>query len=221
MMGVSPAGGVLWDLDGTIVDSAELHYEAWRAAFEARGHQHTREEFAHAFGKRNDLILRGILGDTLTAEETEQISEDKEKRYRRLVRDRGLDPLPGVMEWLERLAADGFKQAIASSAPEANIAVSLEALGIERLLDATVSSEDVGRGKPDPAVFLEAARRIGIPPERCVVVEDAPAGLEGARRAGMRSVGVLSAHHPVLRADSVVSSRVTLPAGTFADLIEG
>jgi beta-phosphoglucomutase-like phosphatase (HAD superfamily) len=94
-----------------------------------------------------------------------------------------------------------------------------EALSLERYLDAVVSADEVGRGKPDPALFLEAARRLGCAPARCVVVEDAPAGLEAARRAGMPAIGVLSSHHLALEADLVVSSLDALPPSAFDRLL--
>jgi HAD superfamily hydrolase (TIGR01509 family) len=215
-----PSGGILWDLDGTLIDSAEQHYAAWRDALARRGREHTREEFFRGFGRRNDVILREIFGDTLTPEEAAGVADDREERYRRLVREQGLEPLPGVTAWLTRLSEAGFRQALATSAPAANVAVVVEVLGLGRFFDATVSAEDVERGKPDPAVFLLAARRISVAPERCVVVEDAPAGLEGARRAGMKSVGILSSHYPELRADIVVPSLADLPAGAIEDLLQ-
>ena len=212
-------GGVLWDLDGTLIDSGEQHYVAWRETLAARGRDHSREEFARFFGRRNDVILAEMLGDALSAGEAEEIADEKEKRYRRLVRADGLEPLPGVMEWLRRLKSDGYRQALATMAPRANVTVVVEVLGLESLLDATAAAEDVERGKPDPGIFLEAARRIDVPAGRCVVVEDAPAGLEGARRAGTRTVGVVSGHHPKLEADVVVGSLADLPVGTFEDLL--
>ena len=214
-----PAGGVLWDLDGTLIDSAEQHYVAWRDTFAQRGRGHTREEFFRGFGRRNDVILREILGDRLTPEEAAGVADEKEERYRRLVSKNGLEPLPGATEWLTRLEEGGFRQALATSAPAANVTVVIEILGFGRFLDATVSADDVERGKPDPAVFLLAARRIGVAPERCVVLEDAPAGLEGARRAGMKSVGILSTHKPELRADIVVPSLTALPTGAIQQLL--
>jgi len=220
-MPIEPPGGVLWDLDGTLADSSEHHFQAWREALAVRGHEHTTEEFARSFGKRNDLILHDLLGSGLSAEEASRIAEDKERRFRRLVRERGLRPLPGVGEWLETLRAEGFRQALASSAPPPNIEVSLEALGLDRYLDAIVSADEVAHGKPDPAIFLEAARRLGVPPPRCIVVEDAPAGLEAARRAGMKSVGILSDHHPRLEADVVVASLLDLAPGTLEALARG
>jgi beta-phosphoglucomutase len=220
MVSSSPAGGVLWDLDGTLIDSADQHYVAWRDALAQRGRGHTREEFMRGFGKRNDMVLRAIFGDALPPEEAARVADDKEQRYRRLVREDGLEPLAGVMDWLSRLKKQGFRQALATSAPPANVAVVVEVLGLGRFFDATASADDVERGKPEPDIFLEAARRIDVPPARCVVVEDSPYGLEAARRAGMRSVGILSDHHRELEADLVVSSLAALAPGAFEELLE-
>jgi beta-phosphoglucomutase len=210
---------VLWDLDGTLVDSAEHHWIAWREVMAHEGHPVTPEVFTSSFGHRNDTILRGLLGPDLSDEEVDRIAGAKEALYRRLVRERGLDLLPGARMWLERLKGSGWRQAVASSAPTANIEAAMDAIGVTALFEALVSADEVGVGKPDPAVFLAAADRIGVPPGRCVVVEDAPAGLEGARRAGMRCVGVLSAHHPELVADLVVPSLESLSATAFEDLL--
>jgi len=211
--------GVLWDLDGTLIDSAGLHFRAWRETLLAHGREHTPEDFAHYFGKRNDHILRSIFGATLSDEESLRIADAKEERFRGLVRDHGLEAVPGALPWLARLHEAGLLQALASSAPRRNITVSIEALGFDRYLDAVVSAEEVDEGKPDPAIFLAAARRLGVAPERCVVVEDSPAGLEGARRAGMGSVGILSDHYPSLDADLVIPSLSALPLDAFDELL--
>lgn len=212
-------GGVLWDLDGTLIDSAGLHWIAWRDTLAAEGRAVTPADFAAAFGKRNDEILRDLFGPAIAPEWSARVAETKEAAYRRLLRESGLELLPGAHEWLERLRQDGWRQALASSAPQANIEAVCGVLGLERQLDALVSADEVGRGKPDPAVFLEAARRLGLPPARCIVVEDAPAGIEAARRAGMRSIGVVSEHHPQLEADLVVSSLADLPEDAFVRLL--
>ncbi len=214
-------GGVLWDLDGTLVDSAGHHWIAWRGTLAAEGRSVRPSDFANSFGKRNDEILRELFGAGIAADWIERMSEAKEQAYRRLLRERGLDPLPGAFDWLRRLQEAGWKQALASSAPRLNIDAVLETLDLGRFLDAVVSADEVGRGKPDPALFLEAARRLGVPPARCVVVEDAPAGVEGARRAGMRSIGVLSEHHAQLEADVVVPSLEALGADAFDALLTG
>jgi len=210
---------VLWDLDGTLVDSAELHYRAWRETLGERGREHPPEEFAHYFGKRNDHVLRGLFGGSLDPEEAQRIAEEKEARFRRLVREVGLQPVPGGREWLERERKAGRRQALASSAPRVNIMVSIEGLGFSPYLDAIVAAEEVEEGKPDPAIFLEAARRVDVPPGRCVVVEDSPAGLEAARRAGMRSIGIVTPHYPSLTADLVVPSLRELPPDSIDRLL--
>lgn len=212
--------GVLWDLDGTLIDSGEQHYAAWRETLAGRGREHSREEFASFFGRRNDVVLGEMFGDELSAEEAQAVADEKEERYRRLVRADGLETLPGVMDWLRRLKQEGYRQALATMAPGANVAVVVEVLGLGSLLDATAAAEDSAQGKPDPGIFLEAARRVGVPPGRCVVIEDAPAGLEGARRAGMRCVGVVSGHHPRLEADVVVPSLTTLPPDAIRKLLD-
>jgi HAD superfamily hydrolase (TIGR01509 family) len=199
--------------------SAEHHWIAWRDVMAQEGHPVTVGAFTSSFGHRNDTILRGLLGQDLPDEEVERIGGAKEALYRRFVKERGVEPLPGALRWIERLRKEGWRQAIASSAPAANIEAALKAIGTTALFEALVSADEVGAGKPDPAVFLAAAARLGVPPGRCVVVEDAPAGLEGARRAGMRSVGVLSAHHPELVADVVVATLEDLPATAFDDLV--
>jgi beta-phosphoglucomutase len=213
-------GAVLWDLDGTLIDSAGLHWLAWSEIMAEEGHRISPREFADSFGKRNDTILRGLLGPDLTEAWIQRVSDAKEERYRRYVRERGLQFLPGAADWLARLRQAGWKQVLASSAPPANIDSALEALDLGRWLDGVVSAEEVGVGKPDPAIFLRAAERVAVPPVRCIVVEDAPAGLEGARRAGMKSVGVLSSHFPELVADVVVRSLTALPADAFVTLLE-
>ena len=129
-----------------------------------------------------------------------------------------MSPLPGVANWLRRLHEEGWQQAIASSAPRANIEVVLEALSAGYFFRAIVSAEDVHRGKPDPEVFLTAAARVGALPDRCIVVEDAIAGVEGARNAGMRSIGI-SHDGKHLPADIVVQSVALLDSDAFDKLV--
>ena len=215
-----PPRAVLWDMDGTLIDSAEYHWLTWRDTLAHEGHTLTREQFASWFGQRNDTILRRYLSDSAPAEEILRIGNAKEAAYREMVRTRGVEPLPGVVEWLHRLKADGWRHAVASSAPPANIEVILEVLGVRDSFDAYVSAEEVAHGKPSPDVFLLAADRVGAPPHRCVVVEDAPAGVEAGRRGGMRTIGVASLNR-TLDADVVVTSLEQLPADAFERLIAG
>jgi len=205
-------------MDGTLLDSAEYHWLAWRDIMHREGHPITNEQFRATFGQRNDTILRSYFGPDLSDAEVARIGDAKEICYRELVRERGIALLPGVGRWLARLREQGWRQAIASAAPRANIEALSAVLGIASFFDALVSSEDVQRGKPDPQVFLLAAERLKVPPVRCVVLEDAPAGIAAAHRAGMRAIGVRTTHAD-LRADIVVDTLDQLPDDAFDRLV--
>ena len=207
----------LWDVDGTLIDSREYHWLSWQGALAAEGFELTREQFYKTFGRRNDEILP-VYFPSYSPADIARVGEAKEEAYRALVRERGIELLPGVGRWLERLRDGGWLQAIASSAPRRNLDAIVAALGLEEYFAAVASAEDVTEGKPDPQVFLAAAAKLGVGPRSCVVVEDAPAGTEAARRAGMRCVGVLSSHAE-LRADIVVRTLEELPDGAFDRLL--
>ena len=215
---MSMARAVLWDMDGTLIDSEELHWISWRDTMANEGIAITHEQFLSSFGQRNDSIIPRWLGAAAAPERIERIANAKEELYRQLIRKNGISALPGVAGWLHRLHEQGWLQAIASSAPRANIEVILEALAAAHCFQAVVSAEDVRRGKPDPEVYLTAASRVGVLPDRCIVVEDAIAGIEGARRAGMRSIGI-SRNGKHLGADVVVRSLDLLDSDAFETLV--
>jgi beta-phosphoglucomutase len=211
-------GAVLWDLDGTLVDSEEYHWRAWKETLDRQGISITRQDFLSSFGQRNDEILSQWLGHAAPTGTIQRIGDAKEARYRELVRLEGLSPLPGAAEWVEWLHGQGWLQAIASSAPRLNVETILDALGLGGRFQAIVSAEDVRAGKPDPQVFLVAASRLGAEPRCCIVVEDARAGVEAARRAGMRSIGV-GKNARLLGADAAVSKLSDLPSDVFSSLL--
>jgi HAD superfamily hydrolase (TIGR01509 family) len=205
-------------MDGTLVDSGDLHYEAWRATLAELGRPLGRAAFNATFGQRNDAVLRQLVDPDIGAAEVTRIGDAKEAHYRALVRRHGIALLPGAATWLARLADGGWLQAIASSGPRLNTATVLDTLALRERFAAVVAAEDVAHGKPHPEVFLTAAARLGVTPTDCVVVEDAPPGLEAGRRAGMRTLGVLSTH-PHLDADRVVAALDQLEAEAFAALL--
>ena len=179
---------VLWDLDGVLVDSAPFHFQAWRELLASLGRELSEADFRRTFGLRNDAILRDLLGE-LPAAEVERLGARKEELFRRAALG-NIVPLPGALALLRLLGERGFKLALVSSTPHGNIDLVLGSLGVEAAFDVIVGEADVTQGKPDPEGFLLAARRLGVPPEECVVIEDAQAGVEAAKRGGMRCVGV-------------------------------
>ena len=179
---------VLWDLDGVLVDSAPFHLRAWRELFASIGREFGEADFRRTFGLRNDAILRDLLGD-LPPMEAERLAARKEELYRQAARG-NIAALPGALALLRSLRERGLRLGLVSSTPRANIELILGSLGVSESFDVILGEEDVTRGKPDPEGFLLAAERLGVPPGECVVIEDAPAGVEAAKGGGMRCVGV-------------------------------
>jgi len=206
-------------MDGVLVDTGEFHYKAWSEVLAEHGIRYTRESHRKTFGMNNAGILSHLLGKQLTPELLSGIGDIKEARFRAAVRGHA-KPLPGVRMWLERLQRTGFRQGIASSTPMANIDVLIDELGLRGFFDAIVSGVDMP-GKPEPTLFLTVAERLGVSPESCVVVEDAVAGVEAARQAGMLCIAVTSTNDAdaLSVADVIVDRLDALPEDVFERLL--
>lgn len=215
---------VLWDVDGTLVDTAELHFQAWCALARELDKPFTRADFAGTFGWRNPEIIPKLFGTNYTEADVARLGDRKEDLYRAEAR-KGVQLLPGVRTLLENVQRDGGLQAIGSSAPRRNLELILDLTETTSYFAAVVAMEDTRRGKPDPEVFLQAASKLGVSPERCVVLEDAPVGVQAARAGGMCAIGVtFVGHHPADRlrdagADRVVSSLEQLDAPALYSLL--
>jgi HAD superfamily hydrolase (TIGR01509 family) len=206
---------VVFDLDGVLLDSEEI----WNRA---------REELAHERGGRwHDQAQRDMMGMSSTEwsrymadviglpEPPEEINREVVRRLTELYREE-LPAIPGAREAIERLAAR-WPLGLASSSNRELIDLVLELLGVEHLFTATVSSEEVARGKPAPDVYLEAARRLGVDPTRGAAVEDSHNGILSAKAAGMRVIAIPNAHFPpdedaLREADVVLESLAELTA---------
>jgi beta-phosphoglucomutase family hydrolase len=197
---------VLWDLDGVLVDTAPFHLQAWQELFQSLGKGFAEADFRRTFGLRNDAILGDILGDLRPAE-IERLAQKKEELYRQKIEGK-VTAIPGAVELLQRLQQRGRKSAIVSSTTRENVRVVLGSLGLEGAFEAVVAEEDASKGKPDPQGFLVAAEKLGVAASECMVIEDAPGGVEAAKRAGMRCIGVTTSRprEGLAAADLVVDS---------------
>jgi len=191
---MQPAWAAVFDWDGVILDSSRHHEESWERLAQETGKALPDGHFRKGFGRRNLEIMRDLLGWSRDPEEIDRLSRRKEELYREVVEEWGIDPLPGVRPWLERLSVAGIPCGIGSSTEAKNVELGLQKLGLGNFFRTAVTAEHVQRGKPAPEVFLEVSRRLKIEPARCVVFEDAPAGVEAGRAAGMRVVGVTTTH---------------------------
>jgi beta-phosphoglucomutase len=179
---------VIWDLDGVIIDSADEHRRAWQRLAREEGITMTDADFWSTFGKRNDDIFASIWGK-MPADRVQELADRKEMYFRELIRE-GATPLPGAIELMSGLHDAGFPQALASSTPAENICLINDVLGLGRYLSVLVSGETVARGKPAPDIFLKAAQELHMVPTKCLVIEDAVAGVQAAHAAGMRCIAV-------------------------------
>jgi HAD superfamily hydrolase (TIGR01509 family) len=213
----APHWGALFDWDGVIIDSKALHEAAWNQVAREFGYPHGPDDFRRHFGSQNRRAIAEILGWTQDDAQIERIAERKEILYRERLQGSGDLLLPGVKAFLELLDSRGIPRVVVSSSPRLNIDRVLESTGLANF-QAIVAAEDTSRGKPDPQGFLSGAQRLGVSKERCVVFEDAPAGIEAGRRGGMRVVALTTTHAAAELggADVVVDS---LEPGLF-ELIE-
>ncbi len=218
---------VLWDMDGTLVDTGELHFHAWVRICKEYGKEYTQSDFTATFGKRNPEIINYLFEGKIKDSAADTLGYQKEEYYRSEARKSGISLLPGVENLLRGLHQSGALQAIGSSAPRGNLDLILELTGVGKYMKAMVGMEDTQRGKPDPQVFLIGAERLGVSPSRSIVVEDAVAGVEAAKAGGMKCVAVrFVAHHSEEKlkeagADRIVKSLEELTAGDFYKLLEG
>ena len=213
-----PRWAALFDWDGVIIDSKALHEAAWNQVALEFGYRHGPEDFRRHFGTQNQHAIREILRWTADRAQIERISDFKEELYRKQLGGAGSLLLPGVAGFLILLEQNGVPRAIVSSSPRANIEAVLDGVGLRSTFSSIVTAEEMRRGKPDPEGFILGAQRLGLPKERCVVFEDAPAGIEAGRRAGMRVVAFTTTHEaPALQEAHLISDGFT-PA--LVDTIE-
>lgn len=195
MPGFQPQSPLLaiFDHDGVLVDSLDFHQEAWLELGRRRGLPITAEFVHETFGMTNPSIFRLLLGNSPRPEEVEEFSALKETCYRDLARGK-IVLMAGIAGLLDGLTAAGVLLAIGSSGVRPNLDLTVETCGLSGRFAAIASLEDIELGKPDPQVFLIAASQAGVAPTRAVVFEDAPVGIQAAKAAGMRAVGVTTTH---------------------------
>jgi len=197
--------GVIWDMDGVIIDSVPYHYQAWCDTFMQYGINYTEKIDEKPFGHVE--TIKSVIEDA-TEGEIKKIANQKEEIFKNILIKNGVRPLPGVVDLLDSLTKNDFKLGLASSASLQTILLIINAIGIRQHFHAIISAEDVKRPKPDPQTFKMALRKLSISQKFSCVIEDMPAGISAAKKAGVKCIGVTT-NHPrdkLAKADIVVDS---------------
>ncbi len=184
----------IFDMDGVLIDSGVHHRRAWRALLDELGAEPAHPDFWRlTIGRPGEEAIPLLLGRRVTSAEARRLARRKRDLYIGLARQ-GLQAVPGAPAFVEELGRLGIRRAVGTSASRFDVDRLLTALGLRHHFDVIVTADDVMLGKPDPEVYLQAAQRIGAGPAACIVFEDSLVGVQAARRAGMRAIGVTTAH---------------------------
>jgi beta-phosphoglucomutase len=219
MTGCDKKLGVIFDMDGVLVDTAWAHRRSWFDLAAKEGLAMSEEFFRRTFGMQNDAILP-LLRPGISQEQMDRLADWKELRYRDIVKEQ-VELAPGVEALLKDLKEHGFRLAIGSSAPPENLDVFWNQCALAEWFDARVTKEQIAHSKPSPETFLKAAEKLGLPPARCAVVEDAVPGVQAGKAAGMRVVAVTTTRQRehLTQADRIVDSLSELKASDFLALL--
>ena len=187
-------GACIFDMDGVLIDSGAWHRAAWEALLEELGAPARQKEFWRlTIGRPAEEAVPLLLGRSVSEHEVWRIAQRKRELYVELARQ-GTPAIPGAPAFVGELVRRGVPRAVGTSASRHDVARLLGAVGLRKHFSVVVTSEDVTLGKPDPEVYVLAARRLGAAPEACLVFEDSVVGIQAARRAGMRAIGLTTAY---------------------------
>jgi len=194
-------GGVVFDLDGTLVDTNAAHVGAWHDALQSAGFRMPHDRIAPEIGKGGDRLLPSLLGATIARDSGASLRRDAARAFGQTARSTRFNVFPGTVDLLVRLRDLGLQVAVATSASAADLQSVLSSCGLklDRLVDAIVTSSDAQETKPDPDLVLTALSRIGLGAAQCVVIGDTPHDAEAARRAGVAFAGVTTGYHSEIR----------------------
>ncbi len=175
-------------MDGTVIDSTQMDYEAWQKAMREYDAELPYEDYIAKLGAKSSEIAREYLD--ISDEEIDALISRREEYFKQIVDEKGLSFLPHVEQLLQQLRNAHLKTALATGANAEKLQFIFDKLPLRQYFDVFVTADDVSQGKPDPEVFLQAARKLGVTPASCVVMEDAANGLEAAKKGGMRCIAL-------------------------------
>jgi beta-phosphoglucomutase family hydrolase len=213
---------VIFDLDGTLIDNNAFHIKAWQEFYKKRNRTLTEEEYKQHFnGKTNADVLAYVFGQPLSAQERERYTNEKEDLYR-IIYEPHIKPVKGLLKLLQELRDAGIPMAIATSGIKVNIDYMFKHLGIQHFFKEVVYSKDIQKGKPDPEIYFLTAKKLQVLPKNCIVFEDAVAGIQAAKAAGMKVIAIATTHTPeeLDLADKLIYDYVELSIKDIKELLK-
>ena len=208
--------GFIFDMDGVVIDSNPYHKIAWEKFLTRLGHSFGDQLFDDVLsGRTGPTSLRLLFGDDLSLDKLDLYLEEVDSNYQNILRQsKEALAIAGVHDFLDQITRKGFKLALATSAPTLNIELGLQKLKLENTFEYIVGKVDVSHGKPHPEVYLTTLERMGMDAKNCIVFEDSKAGIQSARSAGIKVVGIASAHSK----KELMEEGVSLVANDFTEL---
>jgi beta-phosphoglucomutase len=188
---MNPQYAVIFDVDGVLIDSYQAHWRSWQALALQTGVSFAEQDFAASFGRTSRDVIRKHWPELQSEQAVNYLDDRKESLFRDEI-SMNFPQMPGAVELIDQLHDAGFLLAAGSSAPPANVHLTLDRLDRADAFSAIITGRDVTRGKPDPQVFLLSSQKLNVPPSQCAVIEDAPAGIQAARSAKMLAIALLS-----------------------------
>lgn len=192
----SPQFVLIFDVDGTMIDSNPSHKEAYKQFFKAHNITISDDDFEqYISGRMNPDIMKHFFGDDIKPEQIDQFTKEKETLYQKLFAPK-IKPLDGLLPFLQQAKEQGIRMAIATSGPQMNVDFLFEHIPLHPFFDEIVCSKDIEDGKPAPQIFEVAAQRLKQSADQCIVFEDSPPGIEAAQKAGMQIVALTTSLPP-------------------------
>lgn len=208
--------GIIFDMDGVLVDSERVSYKFWTKAFEKYGYDYSMEVHYNLLG-RNTSSIRNVLGNIFGEElPLDDIYKYKTEEMLKYLEDIGVPAKTGVFEILEFLKSNGYKIALATSTNRDKAIQRLERAGISVQFDAMICGDEVENSKPNPEIFLKAAKKLNLNPKECMVIEDSPAGVEAGYQGGMKVINIPDMKEP----DNEVIEKSYMICNSLLDVID-
>ncbi|MBY9005923.1 MAG: HAD family phosphatase [Candidatus Lokiarchaeota archaeon] len=212
---------VIFDVDGVLIDSGPIHYKSWKKLADEIGIPFTKQYFDDSFGKQGIPTLRNIVGKNISEKQLLEWVELKEVYYREMVKNK-LIAMPGVITLIKELKENSFKLAVATSGPPENTDLLLKTIYIDQFFDQIITAADIKKGKPAPDIFLMVSKNLNILPKNCLVIEDAPVGIEAAKKAGMKCIALTTTYEvsKLNNADMIIDSLSEINTYDIIELIK-